>query len=82
MTVLSPLFGISMDRGINEPGNKKNVVDGINATENSNLKEKMELVGNLKLTTHQILEFFHAPKKMVPSILYYNVYILSPIRID
>ena len=38
MTVLSSLYGIIMDSSINAPGNKNNVVDGINATEKCYLK--------------------------------------------
>ena len=34
MTVLSSSYGIIMDRAINAPGHEKNVVDGLNATEN------------------------------------------------
>ena len=45
MNLLSALFWIIMDHGINAPGNGKNVVDGINST-NFVLKENTELVGN------------------------------------
>ena len=38
MTVLSSLYGITMDRVINEPGHGKNVVDELNSTEKRHLK--------------------------------------------
>ena len=38
MTVLSSLYGIIMDRVINEPGHGKNVVDELNSTEKRHLK--------------------------------------------
>ena len=41
MTVLSPSYGIKMDRAINAPGHGNNVVDGINATEKRYLDEQM-----------------------------------------
>ena len=44
ITVLSSLYGIIMDREIKVPGNGKNVVDGINATDKHYLKEQMELI--------------------------------------
>ena len=40
ITVLSSSYGIIIDRAINAPGHGKNVVDGLNATENIYLKGK------------------------------------------
>ena len=36
-----------MDLAIKKPGNGKNVVDGLNATDKTYLKEQMELIGKL-----------------------------------
>ena len=47
MTMLSSSYVIIMDREINEPGHRKDVADGINATEKRYFKEQMELIGRL-----------------------------------
>ena len=44
MNVLSSSYGIIMDRAINSPGHRKNVADGLNATEKRYLKEKWNLL--------------------------------------
>ena len=41
MTVLSYSYGIIMDLAINVPGHGKNVIDGLNATEKSYLREQI-----------------------------------------
>ena len=47
MTVLSYLYGMTMDRAINSPGHGNNILYGLNATEKHYLKEKMEIIGKL-----------------------------------
>ena len=47
MTVLSYSYGIIMDRSINAPGHRNNVVDVLNAIDKPFLKEQMELIGKL-----------------------------------
>ena len=42
MTVLSSSYVIIMDLAINAPGNRNNVVDGLNATDKHFLKEQIE----------------------------------------
>ena len=45
MTVLSYLYGITMDHAINEPVHGKNVVDAINDTEKPYFREQMKILG-------------------------------------
>ena len=47
MTVLSSSYGIIMNRAINAPGNGKNAVGGLNATEKFYLKGGIEIIGKL-----------------------------------
>ena len=48
MAVLSSSYGIIINFAINAPGHGNNVFDGINATYNRYLKEKMELIGKFR----------------------------------
>ena len=45
MNVLSNLYDIIMDVAINATGNRKNVIDGLNATDKRYLKGEMEFIG-------------------------------------
>ena len=47
MTVLSSSYVIIMDCAMNTPGHGRNVVDGLNATDNHYLKGEMKLMGKL-----------------------------------
>ena len=49
MTVLSYLYGIIMDRAMNSPRHGKSIVDGLNDNDKFYLREKMELLGKLKM---------------------------------
>ena len=48
MTVLLSSYVIIMDSAINAPVQGKNFIDGLNETENSHMKEQMELIGKLE----------------------------------
>ena len=47
MTVLSSSYVNIMDHALNTPGHGRNVVDGLNATDNHYLKGEMKLMGKL-----------------------------------
>ena len=60
MTVLSSSYGIIMDCTINVPGNEKNAVDGLNATDKRFLKEQMELMGKLAINNTSKIGILHS----------------------
>ena len=65
MTVLSYLYGKIMDLAINSPVNGNNIVDGINATENIYLKEKMEFIGKLEINHTSRIRMITSASKYV-----------------
>ena len=69
-----------MDNAINEPDHGNNVVDGLNAMYNRDLKGEIELMVNWQVTIPQILGCFPLLQNMSPLNLQIKVYIFSIIK--
>ena len=80
MTFLSSSYGIIMYHAINKPGNRNNVVDGLNTTNKHCLKGEMELIGKLGSTNTTNIGMLTSASKMSPLNLQINVYIFSIIN--
>ena len=66
MTVLSSSYGIIMDRTMDEPGQRNNVVGGINAKDKHYLKEQMELIGKSESNDTPNIGMLPSSSKEVP----------------
>ena len=75
--MLSSSFGIITDHAINATGHGYNVVDGLNETQKSYLKEKWNLLVNEQVMTHQGLKFFQVLQKTPNLNFQINAYTFS-----
>ena len=65
MNVLSSSYGIKMDRAINAPGHRNNIVDVMNATNKRYLKEQIELICKLASNNTSIIGMLPSTSKYV-----------------